>query len=475
MHGGVLTLGCFRSTLIAARSLARAGYTVTAGVDRRSFLAYSRYIRHTWRHGHIHLNGALGRILVEYLAGHPEIQYIFPTGDSSTMLVANHYDQVRQFAVPVMPPPQVAMNCVNKSHAYTVAAVANVLTPPMRRTEGLGELYGAAEEIGYPCIIKPNDSMGDFFGLKAIICRSPSELHRRVPVWPWGDRPLLVQRFITGYRINCDVVAVNGRIMSFFQSRVRRTHRHDNTGLTVDAISVPPDPVVRDRCERIVAAFAYTGVALIQFLRDGEDAEPVFLEINPRLGAYVTFPYHLGYDYPLLAMYCADVLAGRQVAAGVSGRPPAPLADGRCERPDGARGAGAVDFPRPLRLAVANRALGLPAQRVHELVAARSFADALAGRRLPAQAHPPPLEAALPPPALASRPDAAAFLERPIRDGRARRPRRRLRQLKAILRWHALTSEAKPGRVGMVFSRGQGMPLPQDMPTRLGRQRRPAA
>jgi hypothetical protein len=133
-------------------------------------------------------------------------------------------------------------------------------------------------------------------------------------VWPWGDRPLLVQRFITGYRINCDVVAVNGRIMSFFQSRVRRTHRHDNTGLTVDAISVPPDPVVRDRCERIVAAFAYTGVALIQFLRDGEDAEPVFLEINPRLGAYVTFPYHLGYDYPLLAMYCADVLAGRQVA-----------------------------------------------------------------------------------------------------------------------------------------------------------------
>lgn len=311
MLGGVLTLGSFRSTLIAVRSLGRAGYAVTAGLERRSFLAHSRYVRRVWRHGDIHRDEGLARAVIDYLAQHAAIRYVFPTGDTSTALVARHYEQIRRYAVPIMPPPQVALGCLDKGKLYAVAAAAGVTAPRTLSAANMEELRGCAREIGYPCIIKPNDSMGEFFGLKALICRDERDLLAGLPAWPPGNRPLLVQQFIRGQRINCDVVALDGNIMAMVQSRIYRTQRLDCTGLAVDAASMPPESCLLDRCQRLTAALGYTGVGLIQFLRDGEGAEPVLLEINPRLGAYITLACHLGHDLPLLALQCARWLAGR--------------------------------------------------------------------------------------------------------------------------------------------------------------------
>ncbi len=307
---GVLTLGHYRSTLVAVRSLARAGFTVVAGLARDSFLARSRYVKEVWQHPLLVQEDRFIESLLAFLRGRPDIKYVFPTGDTSTAALADHYERVRGFALPVMPEPRVVQSCMDKSAAYAIAAEAGLAVPKTYVAKDPEELLGRAEELGYPCLVKPNDSLGGFHETKAIICHSAAQVDKPLCQWMFQNQTVLVQQLVCGSRFNCDVAAKNGQILSMFQSQILRTHKADDTGLTVECVSIAPDAILWSRCSQLLEAMNYTGVALIQFLRR-RMAEPVFLEINPRLGAFITFAGHCGHDLPLMALQLADCQAGR--------------------------------------------------------------------------------------------------------------------------------------------------------------------
>lgn len=325
----ILILGSYRQSITVVRSLARAGYPVVVGSHEKAFTEYSRYTSEVWRHPPIEPDGDVDgepdggaalheavrttftRALAGFLARRPDIALVFPVGEDVLACLARCPDAVAA-AAPVMPAPEVVLACLDKARMYELI---DQLAIPMAR-HGLARdpaAVGAlADEVGYPCVIKPKDSLRPFFAQKAVICRHAGDVDQAVRPWPAGNDVLIVQAFAAGHRHNCHFAALDGSLRMYFEQRVLRTNRLDATGFGVDGVSVRPSAVLRAYCEQLIGALGYSGVGCIQFLVD-EHGRASFLELNPRLDATCALPYHCGHDFPRMAVALAERRRGARV------------------------------------------------------------------------------------------------------------------------------------------------------------------
>lgn len=336
MSRTILILGDYRQSITVVRSLARAGYRIVTGSSGGSFIDHSRYTAEAWRHPPLDdedagapdragdaadlASGAdarpgadarFYRALGDFLRTRGDIDLVFPVGEDSLRCLARDAGALGR-AIAVMPAPGAVTACLDKVQSYAHAEAAGVPLAPYRTARDLAEVAAAAAQVGYPCVIKPNDSLRPFFAHKAIVCRERADIDRHLPAWPAGNPFLIVQRYAPGHRHNCHFAAVDGHIHTYFEQRVLRTNRRDATGYGVDGISVRPSARLRAHSEALVRALAYTGVGCVQFLVDG-DGQAHFLEMNPRLDATCALPYYCGYDFPHLAVAIARRRHGQAV------------------------------------------------------------------------------------------------------------------------------------------------------------------
>ncbi|MGI9260005.1 MAG: hypothetical protein ACR2QQ_14305 [Gammaproteobacteria bacterium] len=308
----VLVLGNYRLTLTVIRSLGRAGYHVIVGSDmKRCFTDYCRYTNETWRHPSIkHDESRFITALNKFLERSQDTPLIFPVGDSQISCISRNLDRLPKSVVVAMPEPATAMDCENKSRMQEVVAKLGIPQPKSEKACNLSELQMLVERIGCPAVIKPNDSLTPFFGEKAIIINSPDELTESMPAWPEGHNHLLVQEFARGERYNCQFIAVRGEIVCYFEYKVLRTDRRNDTGYLVEGISAQPTPKLKMLSEALAQELEYSGAGCAQFFFDRTSGAVFFLEINPRLAATCALPFHCGYDLPRLAVENAEYLAG---------------------------------------------------------------------------------------------------------------------------------------------------------------------
>lgn len=321
----VLLLGNYWQTLTTIRSLARAGFPVILGCGRndgRLFTQYSRYTGEVWRHPDMERSEAefIGE-LAEFLGRRPDVGFVFPVWEAEVTCLARHRNRLPRGMIPVMADPAVVEICLDKFRLYEIAAALGIPLAMPRKVTGLDRLLSAADAIGYPCVVKHNDSSQGLFGRKALIAASAEELRQGVPHWPEQTGFLVLQRYTHGARHNCHFLADNGRLLGYFEQRVRRTDRPDGTGHGIDTASHPPTPPLREHAAALVRRLDYSGIGCVQFLVDGADGSMNLLELNPRLDATCALPYHCGYDFPRLALLHA---AYRH---GALSTPPEPLSD----------------------------------------------------------------------------------------------------------------------------------------------------
>lgn len=300
----ILVLGNYRQTITVIRSLGRAGYHVIVGNEKsRVSTDYSRYISEVWRHPAIELgNEAFFVALLDFLRARPEVRLVFPVGERQIEYLNGRWEKIPVDVSLVMANRKSVETCFDKASAYALAKRLSVPVPEYRQPRSYSECIAAVEEIGCPCVIKPNDSRAPFFGKKAIILHDRKELEQKLPGWPDEDGFLFVQKFATGYRHNCHFLADHGRLVAYFEQRVMRTNRLDYTASGVDGVSVQPTEVLKQHVSNLTQELGYTGPGCCQFLVDDSTGQFHFLEINPRLDATCAIPYYCGYEFPLLAV-----------------------------------------------------------------------------------------------------------------------------------------------------------------------------
>src|SRR5262249_49778230 len=161
----VLILGTFRQTVTVIRSLARAGFAPLVGQEeKRAFTQYSRYTAEVWVHPPVRQTAAFLSALVTFLDARKDIAWVFPVGETALRCLALHREQLPPGVRLIMPPPATLLTCLDKAQMYRLVAGLGIPCLESHAVADLPQLLLAAERTGYPCIVKPNDSLRFFFG-----------------------------------------------------------------------------------------------------------------------------------------------------------------------------------------------------------------------------------------------------------------------------------------------------------------------
>jgi acetyl-CoA/propionyl-CoA carboxylase biotin carboxyl carrier protein len=190
-------------------------------------------------------------------------------------------------------PPAAAIEAMgDKIRAKQVVQAAGVPVVPGRSEPGMNDddLVAAAEEIGYPVLLKPSAGGG---GKGMRLVRSLSELPaaiesaRREARGAFGDDTLLVERFVADPRhIEIQVLADgHGNVVHLGERECSLQRRHQK--IIEEAPSPFLDESMRAHAGKhaveTARAVGYVGAGTVEFIADGRTGELSFMEMNTRL------------------------------------------------------------------------------------------------------------------------------------------------------------------------------------------------
>ncbi len=294
--------GQTNQALACVRSLGRAGHGVlVASHRRRPLAAWSRFCRHRF---HLPDESLPAFAALRAWAARHEVSVVLPATERACLLLNAERAAWEDAGIRVgCGPDAMLAQAFDKARTLEIAAAAGVRTPPSRAPASIEEFRAAAAEIGYPCVLKSrfsNARVGDRFipDVGTTYVRGPDDLdaavraRRQGPFWP------IIQGFVPGRGAGVFAVALEGRALAWFAHERLRDVRPSGSGSSLRR-SVALDPRLRDPAERLLAAMAWSGPAMVEFRDDGS-AAPFLMEVNGRFWGSLELAVRAGVDFPSL-------------------------------------------------------------------------------------------------------------------------------------------------------------------------------
>jgi predicted ATP-grasp superfamily ATP-dependent carboligase len=296
--GGILVLGSQRQTLAVIRALGPLGLRIVVGQEGAQGLAFaarSRWVESVWRHPPIRANDAAFRAALEaFLLVNRDIRFVLPIGDLEI-----EWFQRAQMRLPhgihyLMLDGAALTACRDKSRLMDLARDLAIPVAGYRIVEDPARLLDAVDQVGYPCVVKPESEATRIFGAKAYIVRDRSGLAAAIERYGLPRQRLIVQGYVEGHRHNLYFFAEHGRVRAAVQVRVIRTDRSDGTGYAVYGVTTPLSAAWLRHTERLIESLNYEGPGTLQFIDDPRSGQSCFLEINARLAGNHAVAEHFG-------------------------------------------------------------------------------------------------------------------------------------------------------------------------------------
>ncbi|WP_300526850.1 ATP-grasp domain-containing protein [Maricaulis sp.] len=304
-------IGNHRPSFALARTLHRQGHEIWAGHNGYSdYFERSNSVTGSLPIPDFANESACIRSIAEYCEDYG-FDIVVPVTDRATRLLAGYRAALPKSVTVMSPDPDIVARCVSKTRMAELCRTEKVPVADYLPVANLSQLKRACESLGYPLVVKPTGEGQFVFGHKVITLDSPADLDREFAAWPAEHAHLLVQRRLSGNRINHYFVAWGGDILTACAIEVERTDRADGSGYAVEGISITPRPDLVDQTEALVEALNYTGVGCAQFMTARDSDQTSFLEINPRLGANIAGAEAAGAD---IAKTLLDLTLGRDIA-----------------------------------------------------------------------------------------------------------------------------------------------------------------
>ena len=205
----------------------------------------------------------------------------------------------------------------NKTNSYPLVEKYGVPVPWTLSKIDNSKLPELANNITYPCIIKPA-IMKDFiknFHKKVIVCQNYEELleNYNLVTKKIDTSELLIQEIIIGPNSNqysVGIFSIDGDVQNFLVAQRTRQHPIDFGNATTYARTVI-NKTLKKYAFRIIKEVGLTGIFEVEFKLDQRDNKYKFLEINPR-----TWKWHLiteKANVPLLMSIYSYVFMGKAI------------------------------------------------------------------------------------------------------------------------------------------------------------------
>jgi predicted ATP-grasp superfamily ATP-dependent carboligase len=292
-----------RSALAAIRSLGRRGMRVIAGDHVTPTLgAASRYAVDSVLYADPARSAARFVEEVSAAVRRFRIDTVLPATDLTTMLLVSQPESIRPARL-AAPSPRSYEALTDKRALIELARTVDVATPDTRVARTPAEIRDAAEEFGYPLVLKPARSRylrGDQVISTAVrVIDSAAELPQTAAALPYlEDLPCLVQRFIPGHGAGIFAFCgPDGPAAWFAHKRIRE--KPPSGGVSVLSESVAVDPAMQAMAARLLSASRWSGVAMIEF-RITPAGVPYLMEVNGRLWGSLQLAIDCGVDFPRL-------------------------------------------------------------------------------------------------------------------------------------------------------------------------------
>jgi predicted ATP-grasp superfamily ATP-dependent carboligase len=209
------------------------------------------------------------------------------------------------FRFPVLP-AGLARKLVSKRFQAEYAGRVGVPTPLTRSPDSADEAERLADELTYPCILKPDYSRSGarvLSGRKLLVVDSPRELLDAWAALNADHISCVVQEIVPGP----DTALVS--YLGFWDgegreraSITKRKLRQFPALYGNGSIQRTEDlPLVAEYSRRLLQALDFRGFAGVEFKEDPRDGSLKFIEINPRSSAMNELAVVAGVDFPWIA------------------------------------------------------------------------------------------------------------------------------------------------------------------------------
>jgi D-aspartate ligase len=232
--------------------------------------------------------------------------------DQAVLFVGRHSGQLGPLYDFLVPPLAIASAIVDKRQQYELAAAAGI---PIPRTLFPGDAVEAvemAEDIGYPCLVKPQvgSAGGRQLGGKAAVAEDPSSLRAWFDRLAAGAVPGMVQEIVPG---GDDALfgylsfwGSEGELAWITKQKLRQNPTLYGDGTFQRTVDVPR---VAGLSRQFLKALDYVGVGSIEFKHDARDGSFRLIELNARAVSGNQLAVVAGVDLPYIS-YAYHVYGG---------------------------------------------------------------------------------------------------------------------------------------------------------------------
>jgi predicted ATP-grasp superfamily ATP-dependent carboligase len=307
--------------LAAIRSLGRAGAPVVALDHRAGALGFrSRYALPVRTPDPAAEEERFVELLAEIGDALDAPAPVFPTHDEPLNAVARARDRLGERYLYPFPPWERLARIQDKRRQLEAAQAAGVETPRTAHPASAGEARAAADELGYPVLVKPSSTEGfrGRFGRQAFRCEAGEEVERAfTDAAEFGP---MVQELVPGgddalYTVG-SYISEDGEPLGTFSGRkLRQTPPGVGTCRVGEALW---DDEAVEAGLRLLQALEFHGLSQVEFKRDARDGRLKLMEINPRLWQWHALAAASGVDLPRIAY--ADLVGDRPAPASQNGR-----------------------------------------------------------------------------------------------------------------------------------------------------------
>jgi len=286
--------------LAAVRSLGRAGIRVLALDHRESALGFrSRYAEPV-----LTPDPQDEPAYVDFLAGlDVEGAPVFATHDEPLNAIARAGDRLDGKFLYPFPRWEVLQRIQTKRGQLEAAEEAGIPVPRTAYPSSAPEARAAAEELGFPVLVKPSSTEGfkRRFKRQAFRCETAAEVEEAyAQAEPYAP---MVQELIRGgddelYTLG-SYLRADGEPLGLFSGRkLRQTPPGVGTCRVGEAVWVEE---VVDNGLKLLRALSFHGLSQVEFKRDPRDGAYKLMEVNPRLFQWHGLAAACGVDLPLIA------------------------------------------------------------------------------------------------------------------------------------------------------------------------------
>ena len=249
-----------------------------------------------------HGDGPFVRELVELVRSRP-YDVLLPFSADAVYAISKHRD-----AFPadgpgfVVPPLESFLVAHDKSRLAALAESLGIGVP--RRFVGYGEdrVSDVADEVRYPAVVKPRQSVGGgrgvrFVSSKAELVRALDEVRRLQAASIVEDfESPLVQEFVPGPVHDAWALALEGKTVNVM-TRCRLLMLPISGGVTAVSVTTRNRRVM-ELARNLLEELEWHGPADLEFKYDARDGRYKLLELNPRFWGSIDHAIRVGMDFP---------------------------------------------------------------------------------------------------------------------------------------------------------------------------------